>query len=112
MKVEIILVLVWLHFIADFILQTDKMAINKSKDERFLFYHSIVYGLPFLFFGIAFTIVNIVLHMVVDSITSQITSILYKQNKRHWFFVTIGADQAIHITILLLTWGVLNGQVS
>jgi len=98
-----IIAIVWLHFIADFILQTDKMAINKSKMVSFLALHSLVYTLPFIILGWKYAVINGILHFMVDGITSKITSYFLSKDKKHWFFVTIGADQAIHLTCLILT---------
>lgn len=100
--------LVWLHFFADFILQSDKVALNKSKDPWILLWHVILYSLPFWFFcGWRFAAVNAGLHFVVDLASSNVTSILWQKEKRHWFFVVIGLDQALHLTCLILTEGLI-----
>lgn len=98
-----ILTLIWLHFVADFLLQTDSMAIKKSQSVPWLSYHVLIYSLPFAWLGPRYWLVNAVMHWVTDFASSRLTSKLWKQNKRHWFFVVIGADQAIHLTCLILT---------
>ena len=92
-----------MHLFADFILQTDQMAINKSKSNFWLTLHIACYSVPFLIFGWKFALVNAIGHWITDFITSRITSYLWKKEERHWFFVTIGIDQAIHLTTLILT---------
>lgn len=97
-----ILALIWLHFIADFVLQTDKMAINKSSNNLWLGFHVLVYTTVLLLFGWQFALLNGVAHFLTDWITSRVTSYLWKKEKRHWFFTVIGLDQAIHMTTLIL----------
>lgn len=103
-----ILILIWVHFLADFVLQTDQMAKNKSKSNKWLGIHVVLYSLPFSVFGLTFALVNSVAHFITDYITSRITSKLWSKQQVHWFFVVIGFDQAVHVTTLILTYLWLN----
>jgi len=110
MSILTILSLVWLHFVADFVLQTDKMAINKSSSHMWLVTHVVTYTLPFLVFGWQFVLVNGVAHLLTDAVSSRLTSYYWKQTppNRHMFFVVIGADQALHLTALFLSYYLLT----
>jgi uncharacterized protein DUF3307 len=101
--VTIPVILLAIHFVADFILQSDWMATNKSKNWRALLCHTALYALCFSLYGWAFVFITFALHTLTDAITSKITSYLWKQNARHWFFVVIGADQLIHYGCLAWT---------
>lgn len=93
----------WLHFLGDFILQSDAMASNKSKSNRWLLFHIAVYSACLVPLGVRYAAVNGATHLVVDWLSSRATSWLYHRQQRHWFFVVIGLDQAIHLSILFLT---------
>jgi hypothetical protein len=98
-----------MHFVADFILQSDDMAKNKSKSNKWLSMHIAAYTVPFFWFGWKFALINGAAHFVTDWFTSRASSKLWNNGKVHWFFVVIGFDQAIHMTTLFLTYYYLVG---
>ena len=97
-----ILTVTWLHFIGDFLLQTDSIALKKSESNFVLLTHCCIYSFCLLYFGWKFALINCILHFVVDWCTSRANKKLYQTN-RHWFFTMIGFDQAIHMTVLVIT---------
>ena len=99
-----LIILIWTHFFADFVLQSDKMAINKSTSNKWLLFHCAVYTIPFMFLNPVFAIFNGVAHFCIDYVTSRINSKLWEQEKQGLFFTCIGADQATHVTILVLSY--------
>jgi len=113
-----VLLILLAHFVADFIFQTDKQALNKCKSNWWLTSHVAAYTSIIMFFGIfifglipviiLWAFVNGVLHWITDYFTSRANAYFWKAEKRHWFFVGIGADQLIHYTCLLLTYEYFN----
>lgn len=87
MTVSFLLQLLTVHFLADFVLQSNWMAINKSKRWDALLLHTSVYSLTFYVMALVaplglvwhFTLVTFVLHTATDYVTSRLTS-------RLWFF--------------------------
>ena len=79
--IEIILLIIWIHFISDFLLQTDFIAINKSKNINVLMLHCLIYSIPFLIFGVEYAFINGILHFIVDFITSKLTTYLWGKKK-------------------------------
>lgn len=99
------------HFIGDFFLQSDEMAINKSKSVWWLLLHTLVYSAVLIPFGFSFAIINFILHTIVDFFTSKITSYLWIKEERHWFFTVIGLDQTIHLICLVTSYSLLGGII-
>jgi hypothetical protein len=119
------------HYIADFIFQTEEMGVSKSKSFFILLKHTFVYTLVFysafiiigiydgvigldgfeitlkwfLFFPITF-----ITHTLVDFLSTKIKSKqfinkqFYTKGLNFGFFSMIGLDQVIHYGILFLTY--------
>ena len=110
-----VIALLAIHWFGDFFLQSDWMALNKSKNWLALSVHVSIYTTTLFVlmsivtghFALVYALVNGVLHFGTDAITSRITASLYKQKKNHWFFVVVGIDQLIHYTTLILTLSLL-----
>lgn len=100
---ETFILLVWLHFLGDFVFQNDGMAKGKSSSNWVLLEHVFVYSIFLLPFGLLYAAVNAVLHAAVDYNSARIAKRFWEKGDRHNFFVTIGADQASHLTCLVLT---------
>lgn len=101
------------HWIADFVLQTDKMAQNKSKDFKWLLIHTLTYSsvyfvalFPFFgfLFALKFAVITFIFHTLTDFITSRVNSKLWSEGKVHNFFVAVGFDQFLHDVQLILTF--------
>ncbi len=99
-----IIILIWLHFIADFLAQTKWMAENKSSSNLALCVHVIIYTIIFMVISIDFAIINGILHFITDYITSRWTKSLWDKKEVRKFFIVIGLDQAIHMSTLFLTY--------
>jgi hypothetical protein len=57
---------------------------------------------------VMFSGITFVAHTATDYVTSRINARLWEEKKVHWFFVSIGFDQFLHYTQLLLTYHLLN----
>lgn len=91
------------HWIADFVFQSDNMALNKSKSLYWLFIHSLVYAYIMTVFTHNKVIGFVVLlfsHILIDGVTSRVNARLWRQGMRHWFFVSIGFDQWLHFLVI------------
>lgn len=103
------------HFLGDWVLQTDWMALNKAKSWLALNAHCFVVGFVLLLWasiyyhdssvGTAFAVYNWAAHIGIDFCTSRGTSYLWGKKQRHWFFVLIGFDQVLHYLVYALLLG-------
>ena len=132
LELVLVLQIVFAHWVSDFVLQSGWMATNKSKNWQALLAHVATYtaSMTVLMFvmaillsdtvikfnminGIilamtptaymAWILLNGVLHLITDAVTSRITYKLWGRSKMHEFFVVVGFDQMIHYTCLFVT---------
>jgi hypothetical protein len=120
MKTEYqIILIIFIHWVADFLLQTKTMATNKSKNNYWLFTHVFVYSLTWFIIGISmfdlkpviqFTVLTFIFHFTTDYFTSRWTNKLYKRKKYYGFpsfFSVIGLDQFLHYLQLIVCYEIL-----
>ena len=101
--IQIIMYLLATHWVADFVLQSDKMAKGKSTSNKWLGIHVLVYAVCFIpSLSIGFVLLNGAIHFVVDWFTSRQSSRLWAEGRVHDFFVVIGFDQLIHALTLIV----------
>jgi len=117
---EILLIMV-IHWLADFCLQTDEQARNKWHSMGALTGHVAVYSIVWFIasYGIfgswekaaAFTVATFICHFMIDLITSVITHNHFDKKDYHNGFVTVGFDQILHHMQLFLTFVWLKSLV-
>jgi uncharacterized membrane protein len=120
----IVLSILFLHWVADFVLQTDEDAKNKSKSMDHLLNHTFTYSFfwlipmigillvdikpipPMYAIALAFMFCSITLliHTITDYFTSRLNSKLWLEERVHDFFVSVGFDQVLHYLQLFLTY--------
>lgn len=116
MTFQTIMTVIAMHWVADFVLQTDWQAKNKSKNNFALLFHVTTYTICIFVCGIFFlanqlTLENIkiwelwalangIVHFAVDYVTSRINTYLWNKGRVHDFFVMVGFDQVIHYACL------------
>lgn len=117
-----IILILFTHFIGDYVLQTKGMAKNKYKDNEWLTIHILVYGinlfvLLMIFIGfswvlIFYIILNMGFHLCTDYITSKAANHFYiksladekKDFYTAMYWRTLGFDQFLHGAALVLTY--------
>lgn len=116
------------HWVADFVWQPHWMGMRKSKEWWVLTQHAIRIGLGSYVVALlaqwiagesdvisanaaalGWAALNAVAHFAIDAVTSRITGRLYAKGDMHNFFVTIGFDQFLHtaFAVITLVWFVL-----
>jgi len=108
-----LVVILFTHFVADFLLQSGTMATKKSTSIKWLALHVFSYfgglllGMLFLMepmLALKYGLLNLILHTVIDFFTSKINNHLYRKGYIHWFFVGFGFDQFLHAACLLVSF--------
>ena len=113
-----IVVVLFGHWLFDFVGQPDWMAMRKSKEWWVLTQHALRITIGSAITALAivlmakhshpefltyWAIINGVGHFAIDAVTSRITSKLYAKGDIHNFFVVIGFDQFLHMTLAVST---------
>jgi len=113
--IEIFSILI-IHFIADFVLQTDWQAKNKSKSIEALMNHTITYSCVWLICGFVLSLYNdfnyglffgvtLFFHSITDYFTSRWVKKSFDKQDYHNGFIKIGFDQyVLHLPQLFLTY--------
>lgn len=120
--IEIFAILI-IHWIADFVFQTDEQAKGKSKNWTSLLSHTFDYSSIWLMLGLCwvyicpsgelfrdvlcFVVITFSAHTVTDYFTSRLNSKLWAKGDVHNFFVSVGFDQVLHYVQLFLTYYLL-----
>lgn len=113
MESTLLLILV-VHFLADFSLQTNDQAVKKSESLEYLCYHTGAYSLIWLLasniilnnwlYATYFAVITFVAHTLTDYITSRIGKPFWKKQDLHHGFVVVGFDQMLHYLQLYYTF--------
>jgi hypothetical protein len=91
------------HFVGDFLLQFSWMALGKSKAWRPLLAHIAVYTAVFPWAGIVYAVLNGIIHLCIDYITSRINARAWAEKRVRAFWIGVGFDQLLHMITLTLT---------
>ena len=100
-----ILAVLFIHWVADFVCQSDWQAKNKSKDNAALLEHTLLYSILW-FFPVAiggyylhyspnmlwFIPITFIAHTITDYFTSRLNTYLWTKGEVHYFFVSVGFD--------------------
>jgi hypothetical protein len=108
--IHFLVVILFGHWVGDFLLQWNEMALKKGTRLRWLGLHVLVYTFVlflstlFLFspsIALKYCVINGVLHLFTDFVTSRL-ALRFADNPRV-FFPILGFDQLIHSVTLLAT---------
>lgn len=103
------------HWLGDYVFQTSKMALGKSKHLKWLAVHVLTYTVIlcicslFIFpikVAISYAILNGILHGITDFFTSKLAA-KHTENPR-LFFPILGFDQLIHLLTLYISYSNLD----
>jgi hypothetical protein len=109
MSITLILLILVAHYTFDWKFQTRNMAENKSKCNKALGRHVLVYFIGLLHvvafsqLTLGWAVFNAIAHFGVDYCSSRMTSKFYQEENYKPFWDTIGADQLVHYLILFIS---------
>lgn len=123
-EISVLLFLFLIHWIGDYLLQTRAQGNGKSSNNKLLLEHTITYS-AFIGLGVftmalvfnmpvtiesivQYAVINFVLHTATDWVTSRMTKSLWTRRQEWATFAVMGFDQLIHMTCLVVTYGLLK----
>lgn len=121
MEIYYLLILSFLlHWLGDFVFQSDELSITKHKNFTQLIKHSIIYTLPFLYAGIfiyatnmfniklfdlsLFLFLTFLLHLIIDYFVSKSGYNQFEKTKPNTFLGVLIIDQIMHFGLLVLCY--------
>lgn len=119
-NVGMVLCILFVHWFADFVLQTDSQAKEKSSSNMALTGHVLMYTVVWMLFItisvmitenvnlLWFIPITFVSHWITDYFTSRLNKKLWNKGNTHTFFVSVGFDQFLHYIQLFLTYYFLS----
>jgi len=120
-NIYIVFAIVFIHWFADFVLQTHWQATNKSKDNKALTMHVLTYSTVWFLICNVYSVITgnymmlalfapitFVCHWITDYFTSRLNSKLWGKGDIHNFFVSVGFDQVLHYAQLFITYYLLT----
>ena len=115
MEIQLILAIIIAHWIGDYVLQSESMAVGKATSLKWLTIHVLVWTASIriitTLFGATFmwVIAMGVAHWIQDFITSKINSHFQKTKQLKLFWLTIGTDQMLHYLVMFATLHIFYG---
>jgi len=111
---KIFVLLFVMHVVAGYLLQTKKISKLKREKTLYLFIHVGLYTLFFIVFfpllfeltfveGLIYSLINGVLHLVVDYITGKFKNIYFEKNNLK-YKLTVISDYTLHVSILIISY--------
>lgn len=114
LDIKTILLILLIHWLSDFCLQTHGQATRKSTEDVPLAEHVTAYSLVWLIaaycmlgswdYAVAFASITWVAHCITDYCTSRIGKKYFDKQDYHTGFVVIGFDQILHYIQLFITY--------
>lgn len=115
----VLLSILFVHFVADFIMQSDEQAKGKSVSIYWLSEHVLTYSFIWFLFilgfsknleqSVLFFVITFLTHFITDFITSRVGKRFWDKGDTHNGFIVIGFDQILHYVQLYLTFQILFG---
>ena len=117
-----IVIILLIHWLADFALQTHDQATKKSTSLSYLTFHVSSYSLVWALASwalyqnfescLVFAGITFVCHWITDFATSRLSRSFWENKDFHNGFVIVGVDQILHYVQLLITHNIVISRFS